>query len=478
MAAADRSAAALGIPTLGLMERAGAAVADAVIARFRRQDVTVLCGPGKNGGDGFVAARLLRDRGWSVRVALAGERDALKGDCATNASRWGDAVLNADASVLDGAPIVIDALFGAGLSRDIDGAVARLIEALNASGLPVIAVDVPSGLDGATGAVRGIAVKADVTVTFVRKKPGHLILPGRELCGELVLADIGMPDAAFATLGANAWENDPALWQLPPADPAGHKYGRGHCVVVSGGALATGATRLAAFAALRSGSGLVSLAGAQDALMIHAAHVTSIMLKEADSPEALEALLEDRRLNAVVYGPGAGRGEAVRGRVLALLRTGASIVLDADAMTAFADDPEALFQAIASLPDRVVVLTPHEGEFARLFGKMTGDKVTRAREAARRASAIVILKGSDTVVAAPDGRAAINATAPAWLGTAGAGDVLAGMVASLLGQGMPGWEAAAAAVWIHGTAAQAFGGPGMISEDLPGLIPAVLKGLG
>ncbi len=479
MSKADAAAVKAGVSSLTLMENAGSAVAGEIIRRWPRRPVTVLCGPGNNGGDGYVAARQLRERGWPVRILSAGSGAPRRGDALASAERWGEPVAAASPDLLHAGGLVVDALLGAGLARDLDGEMTALVAAVNASDSTVIAVDVPTGIDGATGAVRGAAMVASLTVSFVRKKPGHLLLPGRQHCGELVVADIGVPDSAVEAAGSRLFENGSTLWKLPRRGDGAHKYDCGHAVVVSGGPWNTGAARLAAVAALRAGAGLVTVAASRAALPVHAAHLTSVMLKEIEGASALAKLLEDRRINVVVLGPGAGIGAETRLTSLAALASGASVVLDADALTSFADDPQELFAAIAQLPGRPVTMTPHEGEFARLFGTAPSaieSKVDRARWAAALAGATVVLKGADTIVAAPAGLAVLNANAPPELATAGSGDVLAGLLAGLMAQKMPPLEAAAAAAWIHGEAGNRLG-PGLIAEDLPTTVPAVLKAL-
>jgi hydroxyethylthiazole kinase-like uncharacterized protein yjeF len=438
----------------------------------------VLCGPGNNGGDGFVAARHLAERGYRVRLAFDGDPSRLPPDAAAMAERWTGAREALGPEALAGADVVVDALLGAGLARLVDGKLATLIEAVNASARPVVSVDVPSGIDGTTGAVKGVAIEAAATVTFFRLKPGHLLLPGRLHCGDVEIAEIGIPYSGLETIRPKTFANEPALWleQFRWPTPEGHKYARGHAVVVSGPHYSTGAARLAARGALRIGAGLVTVASPRAAIEVNAAQLTAIMVREADGARGLKSLLADERKNAVLIGPGAGAGENTKDMVLAALVSKAAVVLDADALTVFADDPAILFAAIRAHA-APVVLTPHEGEFARLFNDIHGiSKVERTREAAARCGAIVLLKGADTVVAAPDGRASINAMTSPWLATAGTGDVLAGMVLGPLAQAMPAFEAASAAVWMHGAAARAYG-PGLIAEDLPDMLPSVLRDL-
>jgi NAD(P)H-hydrate epimerase len=475
MGKADRAAVAGGVSGASLMEAAGRAVADAVMRRWSKRAVAVLCGPGNNGGDGFVAARHLAAAGWLVRLGLLGARAALKGDAAHHAALWHGAVEPLAPTLLDGAGVAIDAMFGAGLARPLDGAAKTMVEALGARAIPVAAVDVPSGLDGATGAVLGVAPKAAITVTFFRKKPGHLLFPGRALCGTVLLAEIGIPAGVLGPLAPKTHENGPALWLDAYPWPAheGHKYSRGH-LLVRGGAVMTGAARLAARAAARIGAGLVTVAAPQAAWPIYAASLTGVIVQPIASREDFAALLSNPRRNAVLIGPGAGADDETKDAVLAALALAPAraVALDADALTVFAGAPDTLFRAIKG----PAVLTPHEGEFKKLFGDLAGDKLARARAAAQRSGAVVLLKGADTVVAAPDGRAAINANAPPDLATAGSGDVLSGMIAGLLAQGLDPFRAALAAAWVHGAAAAEFG-PGLVAEDLVDRLPPVLRRL-
>lgn len=473
---ADRLAIESGISGYTLMENAGRAIADAICERWKTGNAIILCGPGNNGGDGFVVARLLQERGWKISLHVLGKIASLKGDAAIAASHWKGPVHGLAEAQPDEDAMVIDALFGAGLSRPLDGEAARL--AVAAKG-PVVSVDVPSGLNGLTGDPLGPVFQADLTVTFFRKKPGHVLQQGRDLCGEVVVADIGIPAAVLGEIKPVTLENNAECWrsEFPDHGTNIHKYHRGHTVSVSGPMHRTGAARLAAMAALRTGSGLVTVASPPDALMINAAHLTAIMLAKTDGAEGLAELLEDRRFNSVVLGPALGVHKQTREKVLVALKSGAAVTVDADGLTAFEDDPKSLFKAISANSDRPVILTPHTGEFGRLFPDLReGSKLERARRAAELSGAIVVLKGPDTIIASPDSRAVVNTNAPPTLATAGSGDVLAGICAGLLAQGMPGFEAACAAAWLHGEAANQFG-PGLIAEDLPELLPEVLRAL-
>ena len=468
MSQADAAAIAAGISGLSLMEAAGWQVARTVRRRFKPRRVVVLCGPGNNGGDGFVVARLLSGWGWPVTVALHGPLARLSGDAAVMARRWRGAIVPLEPQSLAGAPLVVDALFGAGLTRDLDGPAREILEQVIARRLPVVAIDVPSGVDGNTGQIRGIAVQAEVTVTFFRPKPGHALMPGRARCGELVVADIGIPASVLDSIAPRSFVNDPDLWEglFPWPQPEGHKYTRGH-LLVAGGAEMTGAARLACLAGRRAGAGLASIVAPDTALPAYGVDQPGTILR---SIKDWDATMQDPRINAAVIGPGLGIGEQTRQRVLSALTSGKACVLDADALTSFVGRTAELWGA-GGKP----VLTPHDGECSRLF-QYGGDRLTRACAAAAESGAVVLLKGPDTVIADPDGRAAVTINAPPNLATGGAGDVLAGIIGGLLAQGMPPFEAACAGAWIHGEAAHHFG-PGLIAEDLISSLPAVWRGL-
>lgn len=458
MGHADRLTIAGGTPGIALMENAGRAVTHAILRRFRPRLTVVLAGPGNNGGDGFVVARRLEEAGWPVRVALLGARDGLRGDAALAAARWRGPLLPLSPAALGGAGLVVDALFGAGLARPIEGVAAETIRAIAA---PVVAIDLPSGVAGDTGAVLGVAPQAVLSVTFFRLKPAHLLLPGRDLCGEVVCAPIGIQEDVLDRIGPTTFRNDPALWRnlLRPPGSADHKYSRGTVTIVAGPAM-TGAARLAARAARRAGAGLVTIA-APDAGSATACRAGDPGVIVTEAP--LQALFADERRRVWLVGPGGGDRAPEIAR--AVLAAGRRLVADADALRGAPEDLRGTAMA-----------TPHAAEFARLFGPLGTDRLAAVRQAARRLDGVVVLKGSDTIIAAPDGRAAINPAAPAWLATGGTGDVLAGIAAALLAQGLPAFEAACAAAWAQAQAAHR-AGPHLIAEDLADHLPAVFAGL-
>ncbi len=477
MAGIDKAAADSGIASAALMERAGRAVAAAALRRFPGAlRFVVLAGPGNNGGDGYVAARVLAEAGGAVFLYQLAKPRA-RSDAARASERFGGSISPLDQYMPAVGDVVIDALFGAGLARNLDPDVCDLVARINGLALPVVAVDLPSGVDGRTGLPRGAAFEAVHTVTFMCRKPGHLLMPGRSLCGELEVFDIGIPSRIVLAASHHLRVNVPAVWSmsLPKAAASAHKYGHGHLAVFSGGPLATGAARLSATAGLHAGAGLVTVLSPPMAGAANAAHLTAVMLREIHGVPALDALLADPRYSAFVLGPGFGDLERARAFVARLSER--PLVLDADGITAFRERPEALFEAFDGGQTRLV-LTPHDGEFARLFPDLAADvalsKIDRARAAAARSHAVIVLKGADTVIAAPDGRALINDNAPPWLATAGAGDVLSGIIGAHLAQGMPAFEAAAAGVWRHGEAARR-AGPGMTAEDLVGLLKGIAE---
>ncbi|MTI16699.1 NAD(P)H-hydrate dehydratase [Rhodobacteraceae bacterium RKSG542] len=485
MGHADKLTIDSGTPGISLMEEAGRGVASAVcrLARYT-STILVLAGPGNNGGDGFVAARHLRQRGYRVEVALLGDPSNLRGDAQLAFEGMGQGLIPSEdvldlLKTLNASDVVVDALFGAGLSRSLDGLAAQWVNATNDSLARVVAVDLPSGLDGRTGQVQGCAIDADISVSFFRAKPGHYLYPGRELKGNLEICDIGIRPSVLPRLGDLIQLNSPRFWQnaFPVPKRAGHKFERGHMLVMSGSRFRTGASRLAAYAGQRVGLGLVTVAAEEQAALIHAAHFSSIMVAECNQSETLEALLSDPRYSSVVIGPAAGIGEKTRHNVSLCLSLAKSVLLDADALTSFEDSAPELFELIDQSKAQVI-MTPHGGEFHRIFPDLSIDdnlsKVEKAREAAIRSGAVVVLKGADTVIASPKGHALINYNGTPWLATAGSGDVLAGICGGLLGQGMDAFEAAACAVWSHARAAE-MSGICLTAEDLIAKLPFVIN---
>lgn len=437
--------ASASVPVPTLMDNAGRAVARAVRRYMRPCRVLVLCGPGNNGGDGFVAARYLAEAGWPVAVAEMAAPHAGSAAAEASARFEGIRVPFALAEV-ERADLVIDAVFGAGLSRDVTGLPADLLQAAR----KIVAVDIPSGIDGATGQVRGSAPHAAMTVTFCRFKPGHLLYPGRSFMGRLVLADIGMPQAALEHVSPRAWQNAPGLWCLPEPGPESHKYTRGVVSLCAGQSM-PGAARLCAGGARAAGAGLVRIAAGQDA-PAYRLGAPGLVIDEG----ALASLLADKRRAVWVCGPGLTEDE-VQQTLPALLKAQKCVLADAGALSAAAGHPEKL--------RGVSVITPHIGEFTKLFGAPGANPPDAVRKAATQINAVVVLKGASTLIAAPDGRLAINDHASPALGTAGSGDTLSGVIAALLAAGMQPWDAACAGVWLHGEAGiQAGAWP--IAEDL------------
>ncbi|MEA1942806.1 MAG: NAD(P)H-hydrate dehydratase [Pseudomonadota bacterium] len=476
--ACDRHAAENGVSGERLMDAAGRAVAAAIRRRWAPRPALVLCGPGNNGGDGFVCAAALREAGWPVRVALLGERDRLSGDAAWAAARWDGPVEAATVDGLAGAGLVVDAIFGAGLNRPPEGLAADLIAAMAQTACPVIAVDLPSGIDGDRAAAGGAVAPVALTVTFHRRKPAHMLEPAASLCGEIVLADIGIPASWRRAVAPCAVENRPDQWYpvLPEARAGDHKHARGRLAVFTGGASSTGAARLAARAGLRAGAGLVTLVSPPGALMVNATASTAVMVRRWPGPAETADLLGELRAEVAVMGPAMGVGEATREAVLSALAHPGALVLDADALTSFEQARDALFAALRPGD----VLTPHPGEFRRLFPDLddasAGNRIGQARRASERAGCTVLLKGPDTVIAAPGRVPAVNRHASPALATAGSGDVLAGLIGGLAAQGVDGFDAACAAAWLHGDAALHLGG-GLIAEDLTEALTARLQAL-
>lgn len=479
MSRAEQMTMASGTPSLTLMENAGRGVTEEVVRRFPRgSKVVVLCGPGNNGGDGFVCARNLRERGYQVRVALLCKPEELGPDSKEMARRWDETIEPMTARSLEGSEVIVDALLGSGLNGPVNGVVGQLIEQATEREMPVVAVDVPTGIDMTYGNVQGIAFKAVSTVTFFRRKTGHVLLPGKRYCGDVRAVDIGIPNTVLAEIVPQTFLNEPDFWlrYFPRLKSDGHKYDRGHAVVVSGPMESTGASRLAARASLRVGAGLVSLATSKAAFYINAAQLTSIMVSAYDGAGGLaEILASDPRRNAVLIGPGAGATAETRENVAAVLSSEATAVIDADGLTAFEGNPQELF-ALIQQRSAPTILTPHKGEFDRIFPELGNaeSKLEQAKRAAEISGAVVVFKGPDTVVSAPDGLSAISENSPPWLATAGTGDVLAGLIVGLCAQGMSPLDAAVAGVWIHSDLARSFG-PGLIAEDMADMLPALLQ---
>ena len=474
---ADAATISGGTPGSVLMENAGRGVVDIITTEIELCSVLVLCGPGNNGGDGFVVARLLKNAGYDVRLASLCALDKFQGDAAEKAAAWdGETEILSGDTALDGVGLVVDALFGVGLSKPLGGILPQILGKISeqSAHIKVVAVDIPSGIDGDHGTVDPACLAADITVTFAVKKPGHILLPGKSYCGDVHVIDIGITDDAVESTTPYLYENTPSFWRdnLPKLNDKAHKYTRGHAVVL-GGQKMTGAACLASQAASRMGAGLVSILSAPKTVPIYAGYMAHFLVEPVESNDDCRSYLQDPRRNVVLLGPGAGATDALKDLVLSVLEMkDKCVVLDADALTVFKDAPDQLFE---KLHDRCV-LTPHEGEFTRLFGASNQSKIDRTIAAAKRAGATILLKGGDSVIASPDGRAVINSNAPPTLATAGSGDVLAGIITGLIAQDMPVFDSVCASVWIHGAAAQSFG-PGLVAEDITDALPQILSDL-
>ena len=474
MQQADRLMASNGTQTFMLIERAGAAVANFLKEKAPGRKILILCGPGNNGGDGFVAARLLREAGFAVRVASLMPPEKLAGDAAWAAESWQRSIVAFDNLVVEPDELVVDAVFGTGFNRKLDEPVQSLFRHIREQGNDVLAIDSPSGVNGTTGHADPDVLPAAATLTFCRKKPGLVLMPGAAFCGEVHVADIGIPDTILAELGPAPRENGPVLWsaRLRPKAAGGNKYDYGH-VLVYGGARMTGAACMAAHAALRAGAGLCTISSPPEAARVYRGYLPNIIVEERARPHAFTGELADKRRNAVIVGPGAGRDHesALRDTVIDLLKDRRACVIDADALTVFKDHREPFFKVLHGQ----CVLTPHDGEFARIFPELKdGPKTERAAAAARQSKAVIVLKGADTVIAGPDGTLVINTTSSPDLATGGTGDVLAGLIGGLLARGLPAFDAACAGVWLQGRAAQMFG-TGLIATDLLDKIPLALR---
>lgn len=478
----DRLTTMSGASMAELMENAGRQVANEIAKRWSARRTTVLCGPGNNGGDGYVAARHLQARGFEVEVIKFGDHSNASAEATQMARAWKGPVKNFKPSEPIHAQLVVDAIFGAGLSRGIGQDLSQLFEDIFMADVPVVAVDVPSGVHGDQAIFLEGAKpwSASLCITFFRKKPAHVLYPARGQCGEIVCVDIGIGEGMLAALSQFPLVDADSLRRcdeiLHAESPAltvdAHKHRRGHCFVLSGPPTMTGAARLAARSALRAGAGLVTVIGTEDATRVLSAQLTAVMVRSLGIGSTLDEVLKDTRPAAFVLGPGAGTGPSTKQLVLAVLEAKKPAVLDADALTVFGKSPQELF---SKLHDGVV-LTPHLGEFERLFPGLvasSSNRIEATRAAARRSGAIVLLKGPDTIVADPQGAVGVNTNAPPFLATAGSGDVLAGIVGGLLAQAVPAFEAAKYGAFYHGECGT-LAGPGLIAEDLTELLPRVM----
>ena len=473
MIRAEVAAFKSGIPAYALMAKAGGGLARAILAKKKTGKILFLNGPGNNGGDGWVAAEILRRKGWEVLCIALKLPDGHSCAALTAYEKY-QGETGEFPDDLNEFDVIVDALFGTGLERPVEGRAAKWIKAANESDALRVAVDIPSGISSDTGQVMGTAFKADLTATFSHKKRGHMLMPGLELSGEVEVVDIGIGEEALRKVDLRIFENHPALWRddFPKLAKGGHKHQRGHLLVAGGPLGMSGAARMAARAGLRTGAGLVTTLAPEEAILAYAEKQLSVMSAGYRDDEEFAGFVTSGKFSAFVIGPGNGVGEGTRKRVLKVLATAKPCVLDADALTSFEGDAGGLEAAL----HEKCVLTPHMGEFKRLWPDLSwGDKVAAAETAAAKTGAVVLLKGPDTVIS--DGTITIiNTHAAPQLATAGSGDVLAGIIAGLMTQGMAPFLAASAGAWLHGDAALSLG-PGLIADDLIEEIPEALKGL-
>ncbi len=474
---ADRLAIESGISGLELMENAGQGIAAHIEEGWDACSVLILCGPGNNGGDGYVVARALSEAGWPVAVHTFGDPEKLSGDAKMMFELYLGDTFPLSEIDLSGTELVVDALFGAGFKGELPDEIRNLFLEIKNKEIPFVAVDVPSGVNGSSGEICPGTIEANLTVSFFRPKIGHLLYPARSYIGALDIVDIGIPEEVLDTIDVRISDNDPDLWldNMPKYLASDHKYSRGHAAIVGGGMSSTGAARISARAALRAGAGAVTVVSPPSALMIYSQAQEAVMVKSVEDDLQFSDWLKEKRINTVLVGPGNGIKERTRTFVEMSLKLDCSVILDADALTVFKDDPDKLFGLIKNKNKGQVVITPHEAEFVRLFD-LSGSNLERCQQASTLSGAIVLLKGATTVIADPDGQAVMNTIAPPWLATAGSGDALAGIIAGLAASTIDLYKATCAAVWIHSEAANEFG-PGLIAEDIETIIPRVLSNI-
>jgi ADP-dependent NAD(P)H-hydrate dehydratase / NAD(P)H-hydrate epimerase len=475
MAEADSLVIESGVSGFDLMKRAGEGVADFIHIYYPGRNVLVLCGSGNNGGDGFIAAKKLQNGGHNVRLACLAPKDKLKNDALRAAQQWDGEIFPFENLTIDSGELIVDAVFGTGLVRDFIPPVKEIFEQIKNLNSDVVAVDIPSGVNGSTGESLSLTPHARHTITFCRRKIGHVLLPGREFSGTVHVVDIGIPDEVVEQVGSTATENRPHLWRssLRRKTASCHKYDYGHAILY-GGPRMTGAACMSAYAALRTGAGVCTIVANPDTADIYRHYMPNIMYEPIEALKDFDTHLADGRRNAVLMGPGAGqenRADLKRLIESVCKRRDRKIVLDADALTVFADNPEVLYRMLRNREN--VVLTPHEGEFAKIFPGIQGTKIERAEQASVLTNATIVLKGFESVIAAPGRKSVVNTYSSPYLATAGSGDVLAGIIVGFIAQNVPVFESSCAAVWLHSEAARAFG-PGLVATDIIELIPAII----